>query len=165
MGKPSKVLYERATIITALRESNAIESVYDKDSLDQAMLAWEFLMKHDAFTSALICQTHAILMRNQGLRPDECGYFRRRPVYIGEREGLSWENISNAIRLWIGDVERPSPDWKQLHIAFLYIHPFIDGNGRTGRMLMNWMRIKRCGLEPLIIHESEKSWYFTWFRK
>lgn len=49
------------------------------------------------------------------------------------------------------------------HIRFEKIHPFIDGNGRVGRMLMNWQRIK-VGLPLLIIWEDEKSDYYKWFK-
>ena len=48
------------------------------------------------------------------------------------------------------------------HIGFEKIHPFIDGNGRLGRILMNWQRIQ-CGLDILVIWEIEKQEYYKWF--
>ena len=48
------------------------------------------------------------------------------------------------------------------HVKFESIHPFVDGNGRTGRLLMNWIRIK-IGLPILVIKESEKFEYYKWF--
>ena len=53
---------------------------------------------------------------------------------------------------------------KASHIAYERIHPFIDGNGRTGRMFMNWQRLK-AGLPILVIKEKEKQEYYKWFNE
>lgn len=44
------------------------------------------------------------------------------------------------------------------HIIFEKIHPFSDGNGRTGRMVMNYSLLER-GLPPLIINKENKGVY------
>jgi hypothetical protein len=65
-----------------LRESNAIEGIYDEDSFVQAKQAWKYLMEQDILTVSIILKTHKILMLNQGIYPDEKGYFRQCKVYI-----------------------------------------------------------------------------------
>lgn len=45
------------------------------------------------------------------------------------------------------------------HAWFECIHPFADGNGRTGRMLMNWMLIK-LNHPPIVIFEEDKKLYY-----
>jgi len=53
---------------------------------------------------------------------------------------------------------------KQIHVAFEDIHPFVDGNGRVGRILYNIHRIK-LGLPIHIIHEGEEQKeYYKWFK-
>jgi len=53
---------------------------------------------------------------------------------------------------------------KQCHVLFEKIHPFIDGNGRTGRMVYNWHRLK-LGLPIHIIHEGKEQFkYYKWFK-
>lgn len=46
----------------------------------------------------------------------------------------------------------------ETHIQFEKIHPFSDGNGRTGRMVMNYSLLAN-DLPPLIIKKSEKNEY------
>lgn len=46
-----------------------------------------------------------------------------------------------------------------LHGEFVFIHPFIDGNGRTARLLMNFEAIK-CGYLPIIIRTDIRAKYY-----
>jgi len=46
-----------------------------------------------------------------------------------------------------------------LHGEFVFIHPFIDGNGRTARLLMNFEAMK-CGYLPIIIRTDIRSRYY-----
>ncbi|MBE1556265.1 Fic family protein [Sporosarcina limicola] len=46
------------------------------------------------------------------------------------------------------------------HIQFERIHPFSDGNGRTGRMIMNYSLLQN-GLPPLIIRKEQKVDYIN----
>lgn len=49
------------------------------------------------------------------------------------------------------------------HHKFEKIHPFMDGNGRTGRMILNFILIKN-NYPPLIIHKKERSRYLNALR-
>jgi len=46
------------------------------------------------------------------------------------------------------------------HADFEGIHPFVDGNGRVGRLLVNWMLMK-AGYPPIIIEVRERKKYFN----
>jgi len=49
---------------------------------------------------------------------------------------------------------------ERIHVEFENIHPFEDGNGRVGRILMNLQRIF-SGMSVLIIHEgTEQQEYY-----
>ncbi len=50
----------------------------------------------------------------------------------------------------------------RFHLEFEHIHPFCDGNGRIGRVLMNWQLI-RLGYPPVIIRDKEKRLYYASF--
>ncbi len=153
-----------------LEESNKIEGVFDADSLQQAKYAWTYLIRQKVLTIGVILKTHKILMLHQNLYPNEKGYFRTVPVWVGGREGANHEELGGLMWHWTFEGMRASPrlteeDIKQLHVKYEKIHPFVDGNGRTGRMFMNWQRLKRAKLPLLIIHSGPEQYeYYKWFQ-
>lgn len=157
--------------IEFLSESNKIEGVFDDVSLEQAVEAWEFLKKQKKLTVGVILKTHKILMLHQNLQPDEKGYFRKCEVRIGGKYGLNWVKVPGAMDSWVKDamtsVKSPGENGKNIkidHTTYEFIHPFVDGNGRTGRMFMNWQRLK-AGLPILTIHAGPEQFdYYKWFR-
>lgn len=156
-----------------LTESNAIEGVYSHLALQQARWAWDYCISEDKLTPGVILKTHKILMLHQPLMPNEKGYFREVPVYIGGREAMNARNIHYAIENWCDRIEKvrgvaydtkdANEISKSLHIQYENIHPFIDGNGRSGRIFMNWFRLK-IGLPVLVIEERRKQAYYRWFK-
>lgn len=46
-----------------------------------------------------------------------------------------------------------------LHGEFVKIHPFIDGNGRTSRLLLNF-ELMKCGFTPIIIKNEQRASYY-----
>lgn len=160
-----------------VRESNAIESVYDEQSFKDAMSAWNFLKTKKYLTPETILEVHRKIMRK--LRPDIAGWWRNCDVWIGGKckgfisVSLIKEDVSNFCQYLTlssqNDIVSPEMIIKNTHIRFENIHPFEDGNGRVGRLIMLWHRIQ-YGLPIEVIHadydiggEEQKN-YYKWFR-
>ncbi len=150
---------------TFLRESNAIEGVYDELSLRRAARAWNYLIKQDMLTIDVVLETHKILMRGK-LDVGNLGHFRQCEVSVGGRFGLPFQSVPSEMLMWTFETARENPkvDPVALHVEYEKIHPFVDGNGRTGRMFLNWTRLKRTKEPLLIIYERNRFDYYKWFK-
>jgi Fic family protein len=173
---------ERETIIKFLEESNKIEDVFDSLALDKAVDAWDFLIARDTLTIPDILEAHDILMEKK-LAKHLRGKFRKVKVFIGNNrvgwhKGFPAKAIPKAMEDWLiavdltlnlkgwGEVteqEQLEREIQRDHVMFEKIHPFIDGNGRIGRILLNWQRVK-VGLPVLIIWADERQDYYQWFK-
>lgn len=170
-------------LLEFVTESNAIEGVYDQQSIDNSIWAWNFLnarcKEEGELHPFIVMQVHEIIMKDVGawsephLLTKYRGVFRDCPVYIGGREALKHQFIAPSIQSWCSGMNMRGTEGlenkeglsRDLHVEYETIHPFVDGNGRTGRMFMNWERIQN-GLEPLIIHAgAEQMEYYKWFKE
>lgn len=157
-----------------LVESNAIEGIYDDDSLKQAQFSWEYLISQKELTVANILRTHHLLVINQNLKPEHKGNWRNCRVWVGNYEGPDHKNIPNLIQSWLDQINtladlKLTPEeqdllLQDLHVQYEQIHPFADGNGRTGRMFWNFLRLK-AGLPIKIIYEKDRFDYYRLFQK
>lgn len=147
--------------IEFLTESNYIER--EDSNIEQPARAWDFIKSQDHLSNAAICKAHKILMLDKSYPPPR-GYYRSVPqinVYVGSHTPPAWWLIDGLMSNWC--LDHMAKGWKQAHIDFEHIHPFVDGNGRLGRILMNWQRLKE-GLPILVIHEGEEQYdYYKWF--
>ncbi len=169
----------KAQIEEFLRESNAIENEHSEEAFEDALMAWKYATAVEKIDLLTIRNIHGFLMMR--LRPDICGAWRRAPVRIGgevknssiitiERElthvvtKMNWEIKGHLQDVWT-KVDISKEDFtKEVHVQFEEIHPFEDGNGRVGRILYNWHRI-RVGLPIHVIHAgTEQMEYYKWFK-
>ncbi len=155
--------------IEFLRESNHIEGEYSKIALTDAKKSWiygKIFMAHGGkIDTVLIRRIHNVLMKR--LNPRIAGNIREVDVQVGGRICIPWSEIKEELRLLCNPGIYPILSEsliKRWHIEFEKIHPFEDGNGRVGRIIMNLQRIK-MGLPILIIHEGEEQYeYYKWFK-
>ena len=77
--------------------------------------------------------------------------------------------MPNAVRDWVDSINdvatsaRPIEALAVAHNRFERVHPFLDGNGRTGRLVLNLILI-RLGYAPAIIYKRDRSKYLRSLR-
>lgn len=158
----------KKNVLYMLSESNHIEDVWDRLSLTHARRAWEYIMRFDKINNQIIKETHRILMQKQDIERKYKGDWRDIPVSIGGHiKNQSKPVIDSLMRDWCNKTNTVDRNFDPvtLHIEFENIHPFVDGNGRMGRILLNWHSVKR-NEGPLIVYTYENRWvYYHLFNK
>jgi cell filamentation protein, protein adenylyltransferase len=72
-----------------------------------------------------------------------------------------WIDETNAAGVEINGDGAPLPEvLARLHDGFEKVHPFIDGNGRTGRLLLNLLLV-RLGYPPIIVLKQQRPAYLA----
>lgn len=139
--------------------------------IDNHRYAMEYLLSAETiekdFTIDILFETHQLLMNRLH---HERGKFKTEQNYIQgtDLDTAPPQETPLLMKQWIDNVNYRMQNAKtnkdiinivcESHIEFERIHPFADGNGRTGRLLMNYLLMKKS-IAPLIIEKDEKEKY------
>lgn len=152
-----------AEIHEIIHHSNLIENINDSKQDQQMFYAWRFLITRPRLTHDVIKDLHEIITRYQDdIERKDKGNYRTTSVTVGSEPTPAPEYVKSLMNNWLMDYDDKSITPKEMHIRFAVIHPFIDGNGRTGRMLLWYIECKR-NLKPTFIPVEFKQEYYKWF--
>ncbi len=117
-------------------------------------------------SEALIKELHAVLKAGTSDSRKEwfaVGEYKRVPNVVGGNETTPPERVKQEMRTLIREYNalknKSLDDILDLHYRFEAIHPFQDGNGRVGRLIM----FKEClanGIVPFVITDELKYFYY-----
>lgn len=111
---------------------------------------------------------HQILIAN--INDDIAGRFRGQGEYVrvGTHIAPAPEHIETMIASALSEYGKVSEyildRIARFHLEFEYAHPFCDGNGRIGRVIINY-QLMQAGFPPVIIRDKEKHTYYDTFKE
>lgn len=128
-----------------LYESNLMEGEKSTKALEDSVVAWHYANANrlGEINSNYVKKIHFFLMRK--LNPKIAGRFRTSYCMVGKKHDTAHpEDIDELMKGWceeFNEIKDLEDKIKEEHIKFMKIHPFMDGNGRTGRILINIQRL------------------------
>lgn len=138
------------------------EAINHKKALE---LVFKNLKNNDEFNEGFIKKLNETI--NRDIKDTE-GY-RTVQVFIRGSEHIppAPEKIPNLMNYFIYNYNHDEQNifykLAKYHIEFEKIHPFEDGNGRTGRLLLNYELIKN-NLPPVVISKDDRVKYFEFLK-
>lgn len=139
-----------------------MEAVGHKEAFEYVS---ELVKENVPISESVIKQIHYLVLAD---KKEDRGAYRRVPVkimgaqhqpvqpylIIPKMEELLWDYSENK--------EHIVTKLARFHIEFEGIHPFIDGNGRTGRLLVN-LELMKAGYPPINIKFTDRISYYNAF--
>lgn len=126
---------------------------------------YRFSTKKEAFSEEFILRLHKLILKN--IDDGSAGSYRRHNVRILGAYHLP-PDAQKVNRLMAELVDWYNKNHKKLsaaeissrvHYRLVHIHPFLDGNGRTARLMMNLVLI-RNGYPPAVIMNLDRKKYY-----
>ena len=139
-----------------------LEAVGHKEAFE---FVSELVKDNIQMSERIIKQIHYLVLAD---KRDDCGVYRRVPVRImgSQHEPVQPYLIQPKMEQLMVDfaesTEHIVTKLARFHIEFESIHPFIDGNGRTGRLLVN-LELMKAGFPPIDIKFTDRILYYNAF--
>ena len=128
----------------------------------------DFIIDHaaDKITEPLIKQLHLILKSNTSDSQKSwfaVGDYKRLANEVGEQETVQPQDVHKHMKALLADYnalkKAELDDIIDFHVGFERIHPFQDGNGRVGRLILFWQCLQDS-IVPFIITEDLRLYYY-----
>ena len=164
-------IYDTGTILTS---SDKVIVLKDATEIKNHFTLFKYMLDtvDDELTEDMIKKYHFIL-KNGTLTDEEkewfnVGEYKKFKNFVGDITTSLPKNVSSDMKKllnWYNKIENKTiEDIIEFHVRFESIHPFQDGNGRVGRMIM----FKEClynDIMPFYIEDRNKDFYIRGLKK
>ena len=161
----TRYIYETNTISLKSEEVTGVDDLIETVN---HFSCFDYMLLHadEELTEEMIKGFHLLLKRNTSDANKEwfrIGDFKSRPNMIGDRKTTAPSKVGSEVQSLLADYHRKEEitveDIVDFHYRFESIHPFQDGNGRVGRIIL----FKEClenDIFPFIIDHEHKLFYY-----
>lgn len=125
--------------------------------------------KEQELTLEVVLLLHKMLIAN--IRDDVAGRFRTDNEYVrvGSHIAPGPKEVVGLLEKMLAEYNAASHEniirrLAKLHLTFEYVHPFVDGNGRIGRVINNYLLIRE-GFVPINIKFIDRQKYYAAFEE
>lgn len=139
-----------------------MEAVGHKEAFDYVR---DMVKDNVPISESVIKQIHYLVLAD---KKDDRGVYRKVPVHImgASHDPVQPYLIQPKMEQLLQDFSKSNENivtkLARFHIEFEGIHPFIDGNGRTGRLLVN-LELMKAGYPPIDIKFTDRKAYYDAF--
>ncbi len=139
-----------------------LEAIGHKEAFD---LVWALVREQEPLSERIIKQIHYLVLAD---KREDRGVYRKVPVRImgAKHEPVQpyfiQSEMERLLETYRNSTDHIIPKLAWFHIEFEGIHPFIDGNGRTGRLLVN-LELMKAGYPPIDIKFADRISYYNAF--
>lgn len=141
--------------------------IFEAKNLARVVSYIDTRAKEQELSLDVILSLHKMLIAN--IRDDIAGRFRTEKEYVrvGSHIAPAPQEIIERLEKMLTEYNSASHESiikrvARLHLAFEYTHPFVDGNGRIGRVLNNYVLIRE-GYVPINIKFIDRQKYYDAF--
>ena len=151
----------------ALPDKAIVEQLEVKNHQAALRYLFQYLAEKKPLDEELILKLHGTLMN--AISPD-AGNYRYHGVRIMGTDvpTANYLKVPELMRELVKDINKKSNDIfyriADIHSRFEKIHPFSDGNGRIGRLLIHAMSLKD-NLAPVVVLQEKRRLYTTYLNK
>ncbi|MCP5046879.1 MAG: Fic family protein, partial [bacterium] len=159
--KETKVVLEGITVGGKTLKEH-LEAINHKE----AIIYVEATIKdHEPFSEWQIKNIHAIILK--GIDPENAGTYRKENVLIAGARHIPPDYLAvpdqmqEMIKWYDSEASNLHPLIRaaNVHNKLVSIHPFVDGNGRTARLMLN-LELMKAGYPPIIIRNEDRLTYY-----
>jgi len=143
--------------------------IFEAKNLARVVSYIDTRAKEQELTLEVILLLHKMLISN--IRDDIAGKFRtdgqwvRVATHIAPGPNEVVERLEKMLAEYYAGIQNNIiKRIARLHLTFEYIHPFVDGNGRIGRVINNYLLIRE-GFVPINIKFIDRSLYYEAFKE
>jgi Fic family protein len=165
----TRYIFETNTLNTAPNETANVDDILETVN---HFICFDYMLDvaEKNISEEMIKEFHRILKSNTSDSRKEwfkIGDYKTRPNVVGDIETTAPAEVGNAIVALLNSYHKTAVDFLTLinfHYQFEKIHPFQDGNGRVGRIIL----FKEClkhDIVPFIIEDEYKMFYYRGLRE